>query len=748
MNPRPRIRHIALSGMVIFASAGAEAHRQPPPEEIAADNTEVNGETTDTQSTGKSKKTAQAADKKTGGGTDASKQANLESEANDPPLMEEPVSLDTIEIQGRETELVGIVESGSQGVVGQNQFKTRPLLRVGELVEVIPGMMATQHSGSGKANQYFLRGFNLDHGTDFATWVDGVPMNLPTNAHGQGYMDLNSIIPELVDRVEYGKGPYYAEMGDFASAGYSQMHTKHRLDQGIVKLTGGEFDYYRAVIADSNQVGPGDLLYGVTYTYYTGPWVQPQNLDSYNGMLRYTLDNKDWGASFIVNGYGSNWTATNQIPEALVQSKQLSLYGTMNNTDGGVTDRWTGSANVWSRGDGYKNEANFYAAYYSLRLFSDFTYYLNNPQLGDQIFQGEDRVYFGGNASQTWFNQLFGTEMDNTLGIQFRRDQIGDLELANSYRRNVYDVTATNNVWETSVSLYGKSENRWTDWFRTIAGLREDIFFFDVKTLQGVNSTGDMTASLASPKLSLVFGPWAETEFYLNGGYGFHSNDARGVMDRVDPSTQDYIWGVTPLSRTQGAEIGARTQYVPGLNSTLAFWFLHSDSELVFVGDEGTTEPTGPGNRYGVEFANYYKLTQEVTLDADFAFTQSKYTDLPSGENSIPQSIGNVITAGAVYEHPDGYYATARLRHFSNVPLNEANTVQLGTTTLVNIGGGYRFDNVKLELDLFNLFDSKANDIAYYYQYRLPDQGPDGVEGKVIHPVEPRMIRGTISINF
>ena len=735
--------YLALPGTLILASPMVQAHRQAPPQEVVVDeNSETSGDDKKSAKTNDESnppaKTANATTTQTARGP----------EANDPPLMEEPVSLDTIEIVGRETELVGIVESGSQGVVGQNQFKTRPLLRVGELVEVIPGMMATQHSGSGKANQYFLRGFNLDHGTDFATWVDGVPMNLPTNAHGQGYMDLNSIIPELVDRVEYGKGPYYAEMGDFASAGYSQMHTKHRLDQGIAKLTGGEFDYYRALIADSNQVGPGDLLYGVTYNYYNGPWVQPQNLDSYNGMLRYTIDEKDWGTSFIVNGYGSNWTATNQIPEALVNSKQLSLYGTLNNSDGGVTDRWTGSANIWSRGDGYKNEANFYAAYYSLRLFSDFTYFLTNPELGDQIFQGEDRVYFGGNASQTWFNQLFGTEMDNTLGIQFRRDQIGDLELANSYRRNVYDVTAINNVWETSVSLYGKSENRWTDWFRTIAGLREDIFFFDVKTLQGVNSTGDMTASLASPKLSLIFGPWADTELYLNGGYGFHSNDARGVMDRIDPSTKDYIYGVTPLSRTEGAEIGARTQYVPGLNSTLAFWFLHSDSELVFVGDEGTTEPTGPGNRYGVEFVNYYKLTQEVTLDADFAFTQSKYTDLPSGENSIPQSIGNVITAGAVYEHPDGYYATARLRHFSNVPLNEANTVQLGTTTLVNIGGGYRFDNVKLELDLFNLFDSKANDIAYYYQYRLPDQGPDGVEGKVIHPVEPRMIRGTISISF
>jgi len=662
--------------------------------------------------------------------------------------MEEPVSLDTIEVQGRETELVGLVESGSQGVVGQNQFKTRPLLRVGELVEVIPGMIATQHSGTGKANQYFLRGFNLDHGTDFATWVDGVPMNLPTNAHGQGYMDLNSIIPELVDRVEYGKGPYYAEMGDFASAGWAEMHTKHRLNQGFVNFTGGEFNYYRGVAANSNQVGPGDLLYGFAANFYDGPWQQPMNLDSYNGMLRYTVDEKDWGASAIFKAYGGRWIATNQIPEQLVKEGLLSLYGTMNNTDGGDTDRYTGSVNLWSRGDGYKNEANFYMAYYGLNLYSDFTYFLTNPVLGDQIQQSEHRLYYGGNASQTWFNELFGLAMDNTLGIQWRRDQIGGLELANTYKRQVYDVTSIDNVAETSLSLYGKSENHWTDWFRTIAGVREDIYFFDVNSVQGIVNNGDLTSAIASPKLSLIFGPWADTEFYLNGGYGFHSNDARGVMDRYNPKSQEIIASVSPLTRTQGAELGARTQYLPGLNSTLAFWFLHSESELVFVGDEGTTEPTGPGNRYGVEFANYYKVTDEVTLDADFAFTDSRYTDMPSGENHIPQSVGNVITAGAVYEHPDGYFATARLRHFSNVPLNEAGSVTLGTTTLVNLGAGYQFENVKLSLDLFNLFDSKANDIAYYYQYRLQDQGPEGVEGKTIHPVEPRMLRGTISISF
>ena len=665
-----------------------------------------------------------------------------------PPVLEEPVSLETIEVQGRESDLLGQAGSASQGVVGRNQFRTRPLLRVGELVEVIPGMIATQHSGTGKANQYFLRGFNLDHGTDFATWVDGVPMNLPTNAHGQGYLDLNSIIPELVERVEYGKGPYYAEMGDFASAGYAQIHTRTRLDAGFVNLTGGEFDYYRGVAANSNRLGSGDLLYGLAVNFYDGPWQQPMQLDQYNGLLRYTLDRQDWGLSFIGQGYGSNWIATNQIPEALVKTRQLPLYGTLNDTDGGNTDRYTGSLNLWSRGDGYRNEASLYLAYYQLDLYSDFTFYLTHPTLGDQIFQGENRLYYGGNASQTWFNQLFGLPMDNTLGIQLRRDRIRGLELANSFRRDIFAVTSIDDVDETSIGLYGKSENHWLPWLRTEAGLRQDIFVFENTVVAGERNGGQTAASLASPKLSLILGPWAETEFYLNLGYGFHSNDARGAVARQDPGVQPIINPVSPLSRTRGAELGTRSQYLPGLNTTLALWYLHSDSELVFVGDEGTTEPTGAGNRYGVEWTNYYRPSDTVTLDADVAFTRSRYTDAPGDADRIPQSVGQVISAGALYEDPQGWFATARLRHFGDVPLNESGSVTLGRTTLVNLGGGYQAGPLRLSLDLFNLFDARANDIAYYYTYRLQDQPREGVDGKLIHPVEPRMLRGTISLRF
>ncbi|QJD29645.1 TonB-dependent receptor [Methylococcus geothermalis] len=671
-----------------------------------------------------------------------------DDDENDPQLIEEPVSLETVEVVGRETDLIGLTQSASQGVVGQNQFKYRPLLRVGELVEVVPGMLATQHSGTGKANQYFLRGFNLDHGTDFATWVDGVPMNLPTNAHGQGYMDLNSIIPELVDRVEYGKGPYYAEMGDFSAAGYAYMHTKHRLPQGFVNFTGGEYNYYRTVAANSNELGPGDLLYAASVNFYDGPWQRPMDLNQFNGMLRYTIDKQDWGLSVIAKGYNSRWYATNQIPEALVLANQLDLYGTMNRSDGGNTNRYSLSTNLWSRGESSKSEVNLYAAYYDLDLYSDFTYFLEHPQQGDQILQGEHRVYYGGTASQTWFNKLFDTPMENSLGLQIRHDQIGGLELANTQWREVFNIVSRNNVSETSIGMYFKNETFWMEKFKTIAGLRNDIFVFNVDSQLTPLNSGNRNSSMVSPKLSMVFGPWVDTEFFVNMGYGFHSNDARGAVESVNPTNGDPVHAVTPMVRSKGAEIGARSQYIPGLNSTLAFWFLHTASELVFTGDAGTTEPTGPGNRYGVEWANYYQATDWLTLDADLAFTKSYYTDLPSGDNSIPNSVGNVITSGATVQMPYGFWSTLRLRHFSNVPLNEAGTVFLGDTTLVNFGLGWQEENIKLTLDLFNIFDSRANDIAYYYQYRLQNQPPEGVEGKLIHPVEPRMLRGSITISF
>ncbi|CAI8734887.1 TonB-dependent receptor [Methylocaldum szegediense] len=657
--------------------------------------------------------------------------------------------LDAVEVQGRATDLLGVVDSASQGVVGQPEFKYRPLSRVGELVEVVPGTVATQHSGTGKANQYFLRGFNLDHGTDFSVTLDGVPMNLPTHAHGQGYLDLNGIIPELVDRVEFGKGPYYADVGDFSSAGYARMHTLHRLPEGFVKFTGGEYDYYRVVAANSNVLGTGDLLYGAEVNFNDGPWKRPEDLEKFNGMLRYTIDHDDWGLALNGKAYRAHWDATNQIPERAMESGQLGLYGTMDASDAGKTDRYSLSANVWSRGDSYRNQLDVYAVYYDVALFSNFTGFLDDPVHGDQIGQREKRVIVGGSGEQTWFNRWFGFDMDNTIGFQVRHDAIMDLTLNHTERRRTIEAITRADVDETALSFYFTNKSHWLPKFRTVAGLRSDTYFFDVSDRLYSQNSGSETASIVSPKLSLIFGPWQDTEFFVNLGYGFHSNDARGVTTRIDPTDPTRSQSrVPPLARQRGAEGGVRTQYVQGLNSTLAVWWLESDSELVFAGDAGTTEPTGKSERYGVEWTNYYKPLDWLTLDADFAFTSASFRDAPRGANDIPNSVGRVISAGAVAELPYNVFATVRLRHFGHVPLTEDGNADAGDTTLVNLGVGYRYRQLRLAVDVFNLFDSKSNDIAYYYTSRLPGEPAEGIDGILKHPVMPRQVRVTASISF
>lgn len=315
------------------------------------------------------------------------------------------ITLSTVEVKGKTNHLNTQANSASQGIVSQAKISNRPVARVGEMVEVVPGALATQHSGSGKANQFFLRGFNLDHGTDFSVMVDGVPMNMPSHTHGQGYLDLNSVIPELVENIEYGKGPYYAEVGDFASAGYMRMLTLPKLSQGLVKFTGGEFGYYRSLLANSHKIGDGDLLYAGEFNFYDGVWQQPEDLDKYNGMVRYTLDTKNWGISANAKAYHARWNATNQIPQRAIDADVLDLYGTMDASDGGISNRYSLASHFWSKGAGYKNDVNAYLVYYDLDLYSNNTGYLDFPIQGDQINQTEQRVVVGGNGEQAWFNK-------------------------------------------------------------------------------------------------------------------------------------------------------------------------------------------------------------------------------------------------------------------------------------------------------------------------------------------------------
>jgi hypothetical protein len=672
--------------------------------------------------------------------------------------------LETIQVEedGRGKNLIGMTASASQGEVSQKQFEYRPLSRNGELVEVIPGAVATQHSGSGKANQYFLRGFNLDHGTDFTTYVDGIPMNMTTHAHGQGYMDINSIIPELVDKVEYGKGPYYAEVGDFSAAGYAKMSSVKKLDEGILKFTAGSFDYYRTLVANSQKLGEGDLLYAGEFNLYNGVWEVPEDSKKFNGMLRYTLDKGNWGMSVNGKAYTNSWTATNQIPQASIDSGAIGLYGSMDPTDGGKSNRYSMSADFWNQGGNWKNTANIYTLYTDLNLYSNFSgntkFDVNTHNYGDQILQTERRVQTGGQVEHTRYNKLFGFEMDNSVGLQFRNDQIIDLGLYETDARQIKNTLGKHNVGVTTVGTYFKNITHWHDKVRTIAGLRGDFINNDVTALTSndasVNTanSGSRGKAMVSPKLGLVVGPWYDTEYFANIGYGYHSNDARGTTLQVNPTDGSNLDGtgtrIRPAAWSRGGETGIRSNFIPGLSSTFALWWLESSEELVFVGDEGTTDITGKSHRYGIELNNYYKPTDWLTLDADYALTTARYASTPNGEtdNFIPNAVGRVVTTGATVVAPNGMFGTVRFRHFGAMPLDPSGTIWSGDTNIVNLGAGYKHKQYKLEVDIFNILGSQSNDIAYAYGYNYGGSSSD--LGLMKHPVEPRMVRGTITVNF
>ncbi|WP_230874632.1 TonB-dependent receptor [Methylomonas sp. LL1] len=701
----------------------------------------------------------------------------------DPDKAEELESVE-VEEDGRGRDLIGIAETASQGEVSQKQFENRPLSRNGELIEVVPGAVATQHSGSGKANQYFLRGFNLDHGTDFTTYVDGIPMNMTTHAHGQGYMDINSIIPELVEKVEYGKGPYYAEVGDFAAAGYAKMHTMNKLkDGGIAKFTAGEYDYYRGLVANSNSLGDGDLLYAAEFNLYDGVWNVPEDTKRFNGMLRYTLDRHDWGMAINGKAYSNSWTATNQIPQYAIDGGALGLYDSMDPTDGGSSNRYSLSGNFWQTGKNWKNDANIYALYTDLDLYSNFSGHVlssDNPcnQAGaecnpdgdmrtypsDQIFQTERRVQVGGNFDHTRYNKVFGFEMDNTVGIQLRHDQIMDLGLYQTSARQIMDTVSKSDVGVTTIGTYLKNHTHWHEKFRTITGLRADFINNDVRVRDTMEhdsavseaNSGSRGKVMLSPKMSVVIGPWYDTEYFVNAGYGYHSNDARGTSIRRDPTNGEFLDAgssrIDPAAWSRGAEVGVRSNFIPGLNTTVAAWWLNSSNELVFVGDAGTTEINGASDRYGIEWTNYYKPTDWMTLDFDYAVTTARFADVPDGatDNYIPNSVGRVISTGILVEDPTGstgLFGTLRFRHFGHVPLDESGTFWAGDTNIVNLGAGIKRKNYKIEIDVFNILGSESNDIAYAYDSSYPN-GADTVNGIMKHPVEPRMVRGTITVNF
>lgn len=648
--------------------------------------------------------------------------------------------------------------SASQGYFTQADIANLPLARTTEFLEQVPGLIVTQHSSILKANQYFLRGFSLDHGTDFAGFVDDVPYNLPTNAHGQGYLDLNSVIPELVEYVEFRKGPYYASVGDFSSTGSVNIHLMDSLPAGIFKIEAGQYDWFRAVVANSGCLGTGNLLYAVETNYYDGPYTLKQHAGRYVGILKWSTGNEDDHLTLSAMAYNGSGNAPNQIPLRAVQQGLIPSLGVIDFSDFLTTQRFTLNGQWFHKGeDGSVTKANVYGYYYSLNIFSNFTFFLNDPVNGDQIDQIDRRWVSGTNLEHTWESKLFGSQVVNTVGYQLRNDWIPHVGLHNTAQRQPLSAVNDDKVDQLVNSVYAETQVKWSEKVRTVLGARGDWYFFNVDSQDTPENSGKRDAKIFSPKLGVILGPWCETEFYFNAGTSFHSNDARGVVANVDPVTGDPAAKAPPLVRSKGCEIGFRSKLIPNLTTGAALWQLNLGQELVFSGDSGTTEPLRASDRYGIEWSNTYRVCDWLSINADYSWAHGRLlgTDPDVPGQYIPESITTTFSGGPSVKLPGGWFADLRFRYVGPRPLVEDNSASSRATQLFELSMGYQCLRYTAGVEIINLFNSNGHDIDYYYGSGLPTDpgfpfpaGSSGVNDIHFKQLEPFQARFYLNVRF
>jgi hypothetical protein len=724
----------------------------------------------------------------------------------------------TIDVQSRADDLVGVAYSATQGTIGQSELQDRPFLRSGEVMEAIPGVIITQHAGGGKANQYFLRGFNLDHGTDIAISIDDMPLNLPSHAHGEGYSDMNTVIPEFVKRVNFQKGPYYANVGNFGSAASANVEYFKTLPQNFVQVEGGKFGYGRAVFGVSQKLGKGNWLYGGEAYHDNGPWTTHEdNFYKYNGLLTYSQGGDDTGFSITGRAYRGTWHSSDQIPFDAIPL--VGVYGTLNPTDGGESQRYSLQGEWHRRGANSETKVTAYGFYYDLNLFSDFTYYLVDPIKGDQFEQQDRRWVAGFDAHHTIYSTWFGRKVENTFGMQLRNDWVhnGLFRTEDRVRTDKNDINACNDdpipecvtnpnltailpadtdlskFTDTIGSVYVENKIQWADKFRSVVALRGDDAKYVVTNLNptyvspilgSVNfaqlNSGSASKFLPSPKASLIFGPWAKTEFYLQGGFSFHSNDARGSTQKEEPISPDNPFPtsstpITPLVQTKGGEIGARTSVVPHLQSTVSLWYLRSNSELMQDGDTGGTSASEQSsNRYGVEWANFYTPVEHLAFDFDISDSRAQFTQIDPGDAAfinptaanglsypqqlpggklVPEAVKVVISSGVTLHDYKGFSASLRLRYFGPRDLTSDGINRSLKTALLNGGLGYQFNkNWGVSAEFLNMLNRYDDDITYAYVSRVSRNPASPLYvprfTNVYHPTEPFQVRFALHYRF
>lgn len=643
-------------------------------------------------------------------------------------------------VYGRAQQLIGSAQAASEGTVGFDDITLPSLMRVGELVEAVPGMVATQHSGTGKANQYFLRGFNLDHGTDFSVFANGVPVNLRTHGHGQGYLDLNFLIPELVATTSYRKGPYSAEVGDFSSAGTVSFNFYDRLEENIVSFAAGEHDYYRTLIAGSLDTTGGILTGALDATVYSGPWDLDEDLEQIKAYVAHAGHLGAAESRIAFSAYTGEWNSSDQVPERAVANGTIGSLGFIDPDLGGSTDRFELSGSLYFD----EFSAMAYIVDYDFELYSNFTYLLGNPVDGDEFEQVDDRTTYGARvdgerelSNRAWLDKL-------RWGADVRFDDIGEVGLFNTVSRQRTGVVRQDSVDELSLSAYSELMFDINPSLRASLGLRADYFDWDVNALRDANSgSGDEIEF--SPKLQMAYLLSDQAEIYANWGRGLHSNDVRGVTLSVDPISGEPAEAADPVARSNGAELGLRLEGGDKLNATITAFWLELDSELLFVGDAGTTEINDGTERIGVELSTFWQATEWLAANFAYTYTDAEFQSDQGPGKEIPGAIETNAVLGLTAAWENGAFGSLRVRYLGDAPLVEDGSVESDDSLLVNAGFGYRWDDIEFRLDAFNLLDADDNDISYFFASRLEGEPPGGVEDVHSRRSEPRSVRASIA---
>ncbi|MDZ4695271.1 MAG: TonB family protein [Deltaproteobacteria bacterium] len=635
------------------------------------------------------------------------------------PLQIEGVEEVTIEIQAERP-----LTAASARTVRDRDLRLRPILRPGDLFRVTPGLMLVQHAGGGKATQFLLRGFDADHGTDIALSFDGIPINMVSHGHGQGYADANFVIPELVERVEVSKGPYFTENGDFSTAGSINLVTRNHAES-FASFGGGSFDTLRSVAIAAPRVN--DRLapvFAAEIVRTNGPFQNPEGFTKLNLYTKLTYDIDDQSTlSFGASQYNGSWNASGQLPSRAVKAGQVDFFGSLDPTEGGTTDRQNVFVAYRLRPDPQSEfRALAYLTLYDFRLYSNFTFYSRDPINGDQIEQRDNRTVHGARASYRWLRRWHGLVFDSALGGDARADDIANGLSYNRSRERLSNVVDAN-IQESSVGVWAKEEVQVARWLRVVGGVRADHFTFQVNdaledlTTTGTRSSGTRGASQVSPKASVIVSPHRSTDLFLNFGYGFHSNDARGVVRSVQP--------VTPLTRTVGYEVGARTRLLGGrVETALALWGIDVASETVWIGDEGVTEAGGATRRLGIEWEGRWEIQPWLFADADVTVADAKYRDNAGNGNAVALAPRLTASGGVSAFHSSGVRGSIRGLHIAERPATEDKFLTAEATTVLDAFVAYRWRSVELAVNLENMLNQRYKAAQFATVTRVAGEAP------------------------